>query len=142
MTGVSSERLHATSVAIGDNAILIMGRSGTGKSDLALRLIDRGAVLVSDDSTQLDRKGDSLLASAPATIKGRMEVYGVGIVDLPTREPLPVRLIISLDEPATRMPEWTETRTIAGCPIPVIAIDPREPSAPLKAEYALRRAMA
>ena len=70
-TDLSSETLHATCVAIDGRALLIEGRSGAGKSDLALRLIDRGATLVSDDYTRLTRSGDALIASAPETIRGR-----------------------------------------------------------------------
>lgn len=141
MTELSSDRIHATCVAIGNVAILIVGRSGTGKSDLALRLIDRGAALVSDDSTQLVRRGDHVMASAPETIRGKIEIYGIGIVTVKDRQDVEVRLIVDLDEPPTRMPLWTEARNIAGVDIPVIALDGNEPSAPIKVEHALQRVM-
>jgi serine kinase of HPr protein (carbohydrate metabolism regulator) len=60
-----SETVHATCVAIDGRGILIRGRSGAGKSDLALRLIDRGARLVSDDYTILAASGGRLRAAAP-----------------------------------------------------------------------------
>ena len=77
MVELSSDRLHATAVAIGGVAVLIEGPSGSGKSDLALRLIDRGAVLISDDQTLLIRAGSRLLARPPQTIAGKLEVRGV-----------------------------------------------------------------
>lgn len=142
MTGVSSERLHATCIAIGDAGVVIVGRSGTGKSDLALRLIDRGAMLVSDDSTHLVRRGEHVIATAPDTIRGKMEMPGVGIVVMQNKQDVEVRLIIDLDEPPMRMPLWTDTRSLAGVDIPVIALDGREPSAPIKVEHALVKVLA
>ena len=65
---LSSETVHASTVAIGGKAVLIGGPSGSGKSDLALRLIDRGAVLISDDYTIVRRTDAGLVANAPATI--------------------------------------------------------------------------
>ena len=69
-----SEMLHVSSVAIGGRAVLIAGASGHGKSDLALRLIDRGAKLISDDYTIVEAKDGRLWASPPATIAGKIEV--------------------------------------------------------------------
>ena len=89
---LSSETLHASAVAIEGRAVLIGGRSGTGKSDLALRLIDRGAGLISDDYTYVRRVNGQALASAPANIAGKIEVRGVGIVELDTAADVPVAL--------------------------------------------------
>jgi serine kinase of HPr protein (carbohydrate metabolism regulator) len=139
MTELSSERLHATCVAIGEAAVLIVGRSGSGKSDLAVRLIDRGAVLVSDDSTHVERRNDHLVASAPDTIKGKIELFGVGILDLPTRQEVKVKLIVSLDEPPTRMPDWGNCQQVAGIDIPVVGLAGREASTAIKVEHALRK---
>ena len=75
---LSSENLHGTTVALDGRAVLISGPSGSGKSDLALRLFDRGFVLVSDDRTIVRKEGSRLFASAPETIKGKLEVRGVG----------------------------------------------------------------
>ncbi len=138
MTRLSSERLHATCVAIGGFGVVITGRSGSGKSDLAIRLIDRGAILVSDDSTQIDRRGEQLFASAPETIIGRIELAGVGIVELPVQQDVAVRLIVSLDDRPIRHPDWTENRQVAGVDIPVIGLVGSESSAPIKVEHALR----
>lgn len=135
---LSSETVHASCVAIDGRAVLLAGRSGSGKSDLALRLIDRGAKLVSDDYTLVRRTGDRLMASAPATISGRMEVRGLGVVDMPPLAEAPVALLIELDEPVERMPaEMPPTRRLAGVDIPIVALPPLEASAPIKVELAL-----
>lgn len=132
-----SQTIHASTVAIGGHAVLIEGPSGAGKSDLALRLIDRGAMLVSDDYTVLSASQDGLLASPPATIAGRMEVRGIGIVSMAHVEPIAVALLVRLAEQVERLPE-TESRSFEGVSVPAIALDPREASAPIKVELALR----
>ena len=134
-----SEPIHATSVAIGGRAVLIEGPSGAGKSDLALRLIDRGATLVSDDYTLLSRAGPELLATAPVTIAGQMEVRGLGIVTLPRVADVPVGLVVQLSQAVERMPE-AASRTIEGVPVPIVAVDGNTASAPIKVELALRQA--
>jgi serine kinase of HPr protein (carbohydrate metabolism regulator) len=134
----SSERVHASAVAIGGRAVLIGGRSGTGKSDLALRLIDRGAALISDDYCDVRRVEGHARASAPATILGRIEIRGVGIVALETEQDVPVALFVDLDQIAERMPEPGETVALAGIAIPVLRLAGLEASAPLKVEQALR----
>ncbi len=139
MTSVANDRIHASCVAIGGRGVLIGGRSGSGKSDLALRLIDRGAVLVSDDYTQLDREGGVLIGSPPKTIAGKIEIHGVGIVELPFQSGVPIALLAVVDELPTRLPEPGETRAIAGVEIPVIALAGLEPSSPIKVEWAIRR---
>ncbi|WEK01371.1 MAG: HPr kinase/phosphatase C-terminal domain-containing protein [Candidatus Sphingomonas phytovorans] len=133
-----SQTIHASTVAISGHAVLIQGPSGSGKSDLALRLIDRGGVLVSDDYTVLTPRDGILSASAPATIAGRLEVRGIGIVSVTHVERAPVTLLVRLSTEVERMPE-AESRSIDGIAIPMIAIDPREASAPIKVELALSR---
>ena len=133
----SSDRLHATTVAIDGMAVLIEGASGSGKSDLALRLIDRGAILVSDDQTLVVRAGATLLARAPTTIAGRIEVRGIGILAMPYVEDVPVALLVRVDGAIERMPERS-VRNIAGIDVREVAIAPFEASAPIKVELALR----
>lgn len=133
----SSDRLHATTVAIDGMAVLIEGASGSGKSDLALRLIDRGAILVSDDQTLVVRAGATLLARAPTTIAGRIEVRGIGILAMPYVEDVPVGLLVRVDGAIERMPERS-VRNIAGVDVRQVAVDPFEASAPVKVELALR----
>lgn len=136
---LSSETIHASCVSIDGGGVLLVGRSGSGKSDLALRLIDRGAFLVSDDYSFVRRANDRLIASAPATIAGRIEVRGIGIIGMPGVLEAPVRLLVSLDEHYERMPDATlPTRTLCGIAIPVVNLSPFEASAPFKVELALR----
>lgn len=137
---ISSKTIHASCVAIGGRAVLIEGRSGSGKSDLALRLIDRGAALISDDYTLVRNVEGRLIASAPATITGKIEVRGVGIVDLPALAEANVGLLISLGQPVPRLPdEELATRMIAGCAVPVATLAGFEASAAIKVELALRQ---
>lgn len=139
MAIVSSETLHASCVAIGEHAVLIEGRSGAGKSDLALRLIDRGAALVSDDYTVLMRSARKLLATPPATIAGKIEVRGLGIVAMPYRDRVAVSLLIELVDEVERMPPEPQTRRIAGVDVPVVAMNGHDASGPIKVELALKR---
>ena len=134
---LSSETLHATSVAIGGRAVLLAGPSGVGKSDLALRLIDRGAILVSDDYTLVKRVDGQLIATAPDTILGQMEVRGLGIVAMPHAD-APVALVADLFDKVDRMPLDPVFRAIAGVQIPMVKIAPFEISAAIKVELALR----
>jgi serine kinase of HPr protein (carbohydrate metabolism regulator) len=135
---LSSELVHASAVAIGGRAVLIGGLPGTGKSDLALRLIDRGATLVSDDYCDVRRVEGRARASAPATILGKIEMRGLGLVELATAQDVPVALFVDLDQPPERLPEPGETRSLAGVAIPVFRLAGLEASAPLKVETALR----
>lgn len=92
------ERHHATCVAINRKGILIMGPSGSGKSDLALRLIERGAVLVADDQVELQAEKGDLIAKAPAAIKGLIEARYIGPLKAPVLEACPLALVL---EPGT-----------------------------------------
>lgn len=137
-TGLSFETLHVSSVAVGGKAVLIEGESGAGKSDLALRLIDRGAVLVSDDYTLLRRNGRELIASAPDTIVGQIEVRGLGIIPVDHVDTAPVALFVRLTDAPERMPQPDEVRRVAGVDIREVAIDARSASAAIKVELALK----
>lgn len=133
---LSSETLHATTVAINGRAVLLAGVSGIGKSDLALRLIDRGATLVSDDYTLVERIDGELIATAPETIAGLMEVRGIGLVAM-AHVDAPVALLIDLSDRVDRMPADPLTRAVAGIDVPVVTLAPLEASAPIKVEFAL-----
>jgi serine kinase of HPr protein (carbohydrate metabolism regulator) len=139
LTPLSTELMHASTVAIGGRAVLIEGVSGSGKSDLALRLIDRGATLVSDDYTLIKRLADGLAAAAAPNIAGRIEVRGVGIVEMPHCEDIPIALMVSLSAPPERMPEPGRIRSIMGFELPNMMLSGLEASAPIKVELALAR---
>ena len=138
MTALSSETLHASCVSIGGRAILIEGLSGSGKSDLALRLIDRGAALVSDDYTIVRRIDGKLIASAPPNISGLIEVRGVGLVPMTFESDVPIALIASIATTVERLPDLNSTRIVAGVAIPTCLIAPLEASAPIKIEMLLK----
>ncbi|HKF73581.1 MAG TPA: HPr kinase/phosphatase C-terminal domain-containing protein [Stellaceae bacterium] len=130
--------VHGTTVALGGDGVLLRGPSGSGKSDLALRLIDGGARLVADDQTELTLGDDGLVARAPATIAGRMEVRGVGIVRVPTVASAPVRLVVDLvpSKRVERLPEPQFCEYLQ-CSLPLLALAPFEASTPAKVRLAL-----
>ena len=141
MNGVrlSSENLHASCVASEGRAVMIAGPSGSGKSDLALRLLDRGFTLVSDDRTIVRKEGSRLVASAPETIKNKLEIRGVGIVDMETVQNVPLALVVELTSDMQRLPDDSRERLILGIGIPLINVDAMTASAPSKVAVALDR---
>lgn len=142
MALVSSETIHASCVSIDGRAVLIEGRSGTGKSDLALRLIDRGAALISDDYTVLLRRGSDLIARPPDTLAGKIEIRGIGILDVPHQTDIPVAMLVVITDTPPRMPAGGRKRVLAGVAVREIALPSLEPSAPIKVEWALRHRLA
>ncbi|MFL6830810.1 MAG: HPr kinase/phosphorylase [Sphingomicrobium sp.] len=136
---LSAETVHASTVAIDGRAVLITGPSGAGKSDLALRLLDRGFSLVSDDQTVVRRDGDRLVATAPASLAGKLEVRGIGIVELPTAADVPVALLVELTSEIQRLPDDSRERPILGVSLPLVSIDALAASAPSKVALALDR---
>ena len=136
---LSSETVHASTVAIDGRAVLITGPSGSGKSDLALRLLDRGFSLVSDDQTLVRREGDRLIAAPPPNIAGKIEIRGVGIVDMDNVTDVPVGLLVELTSDIQRIPDDGRERLIVGVPLPLISIDAMAASAPSKVAVALDR---
>jgi serine kinase of HPr protein (carbohydrate metabolism regulator) len=144
------ELIHGTCVALGRRAALLRGTSGAGKSDLALRFIALQSdtsgqpALVADDQVFVEAcKNGAPLVGAPATIAGRIEVRGIGIVDVPFIEDARLVLVCDLVDRAEvpRMaPETPERTVIAGVSVPLMRLDAFEPSAPLKLKLALLRA--
>lgn len=127
---------NVTGVAIGGRALLIEGAPGSGKSSLALALIDRGAALIGDDAVEVEARDGRLHASPPANTRGLIEVRNVGIVELPTVS-APVALLLAMDAEAPRFPFAIPTRAIGGVPIPALPFRPGDAVQALRAEYAL-----
>ena len=136
---LSAETLHASTVAKDGRAVLITGPSGSGKSDLALRLLDRGFTLVSDDQTIVRKDGERLVASAPPTIAGKLEVRGLGIVEVDRTDNVPVALILELTSDIQRLPDDSRERPILGVQLPFVTLDAAPASAPAKVDLALAR---
>ena len=136
---LSAESVHASTVAIDGRAVLITGPSGSGKSDLTLRLLDRGFILVSDDQTIVRRDESRLLASPPPSIAGKLEIRGIGIIDMEYLKDIPVALLVELTSEIQRLPDDSRERPILGVRIPLISIDAMTASAPSKVALALDR---
>lgn len=131
--------LQASAVVIGGRALLIEGPPGSGKSSLALALLDRGAGLIGDDAVSLVREGQQIIAAPPPRIAGLLELRGIGIVDWPLATPAPVALILTLGGAAgERLPEAAPRRDILGCPIPALAFEPGALAPAQRAEWALK----
>lgn len=129
---------HGTCVTLDGVAVLLRGPSGSGKSDLALRLIDGGARLIADDQTLVTMQDGRLVASAPETIAGKMEVRGIGILAVEAETSGILGLVVDLvPDPPERMPE-PETTEILGIALPLLRLNPFEASAAAKLRLALR----
>lgn len=129
--------MQASVVAINGRALLIEGAPGSGKSSLALALIDRGAMLVGDDGVTLRREGPQLIAAPPPNIAGKLEVRNVGLIDLPCTS-APLALILVLGNDAPRYPEPLQQRNLLGVPIPALPFRPGDAIQALRAEWAMR----
>ena len=128
--------INASCVAIGGRGLLITGEPGSGKSSLALALIDRGAVLVGDDGMTLELVGGRVLASPPPNIAGLIEVRNVGLIRLPPTS-APIALAVKLSRDTQRQPHAAGIHTLLGQPLPLIALWPDSHALPLRAEHAL-----
>ncbi len=137
---LSAETLHASTVAIDGRAVLLTGPSGSGKSDLALRMLDRGFTLVSDDQTIVRKDSDRLIASAPPNIAGKLEIRGIGIVEMERVDNVAIALIVELtNSQIQRLPDDSRERPILGVKLPLVTIDALTASAPSKVALALDR---
>jgi serine kinase of HPr protein (carbohydrate metabolism regulator) len=146
------ENVHGTAIALGASAVLIRGASGSGKSDLALRclalaptaLIASPAMLVADDRVVVTRSGDRLRVEAPATIRGKLEVRGVGILSVPYAPSAELALLADLVAAGDveRLPEETADTEILGLRRRLVRIEPFAAAAPIKLLLALARANA
>jgi len=133
---VSAVPHQASCVAIGGRGVLIEGPPGSGKSSLALALIDRGARLVGDDGVLLEPRGERLWALPPPNIAGLLEIRNVGLATLPV-EPAPVAVVLRLDPAAPRQLESAEGVVRAGLSVPLVRLWPDAPGLAVRAEWAL-----
>lgn len=135
-------RLHATTIALNGTAVMIRGASGSGKSDLALQILESPGTglsghvftttLIADDQTVLRREGNTILASCPETIAGLLEVRGLDVIAVEAVQNVPLALVVDLKpfSQIERLPQPEDMQTqILGINIPAIAIDPSTPSA-------------
>jgi HPr kinase/phosphorylase len=135
----TEKNIHASCVAIGAKGVLLLGPSGAGKSDLALRLIDGGAKLVADDRTILFIDKGALCAKAPASIRGLIEIRGVGIVKMPARARVKIALVVKLGKEGERLPVHRPWKApLKGAYVPQIALDAHYASSPAKIRAALK----
>lgn len=131
--------LHASCVAAGTGGVLILGHSGQGKSDLALRLIDRGARLVADDRCDIWFERGRLWCRPPDSLAGKIEVRGIGVIERPWTAPVPLALAVRLSDRYDRMPAVNQIEVVGGHPLPALLLSAFEASAPIKILVALDR---
>lgn len=123
-------QLHATCVARDGQGVLLLGPPGSGKSDLALRLVERGFVLVADDRVEIEAG----VASPPAALAGLIEVRGLGVLRVPHAAAARLALAVDLAEAPDRMPMPAQHPVLG---LPLVALDPRAASAPARVALAL-----
>jgi len=155
--GNSTILIHATSVVLGASvrpfgareefAVLLFGDPGSGKSDVALRLIAAGGILISDDYTALSSNRDFLLAQSAPNIAGQIEIRGIGVITLERASTAPVALAVKLDQeaipprlPGTSLYAPPAPLTASHLP-PLVTLRPFEPSTPAKIAAAAAAAM-
>ena len=131
-------QIHGTCVEQSGVGVLLRGPSGSGKSDLALRLIDGGAALVADDRVDLAVRGGHLSAAAPANLVGLIEVRGMGIMRVPYRPRTVIGLVIDLVGQNTmeRMPD-PMVCNLLGIETPLIRLAAESASATAKVRLAV-----
>ncbi len=129
--------IHATCILVGGIGVLLRGSSGGGKSDIAVRLIDEGALLVADDRVQVHMDQGRLVATAPAPLAGLIEVRGVGILPVPSVSCAEIRLVVDL-VPTGRVERLPELETVALMDrlVPRLALCAFEASTPAKLRLA------
>lgn len=119
--------VHGGCVLVGRCGVLVLGASGSGKSTLALALMGMGAVLVADDRTRIWREGATLMAEAPAPLRGRIEARGIGLLAAEAAGPVAVGLVVDLDRAEDeRLPPMRRT-TLLGVSLPLV-LGPLRPS--------------
>lgn len=136
-----NQLVHATAISFDGYGILLTGPSGIGKSDLAIRLIDRGSKLIGDDQVDLNMASNLILLNPKPNIAGKIEVRELGIFELDFAVNVPLKLIVELVEKAERFPMDRQTKSIMGVQIPAVKITSGKPSAPIKVEMAVQKSL-
>lgn len=122
------QNIHATCLVLGDRGVLITGRSGSGKTSLALALIARYggmnfARLVSDDRIFVSQHSGRLVGRAPASISGLAEAYGLGPAHISAEAEAVIDLVVDLATPE-QAPRFNDAATLvlAGCTLPLLTV--------------------
>lgn len=127
---------NVSCVAMRGRAMLIAGPTGSGKSSLALALMDRGAELIGDDGVTLSQVGELIVATPPPNTEGLIEIRNVGLLEVPTSR-APVAIVINLDRDAERLPLGHGEAVLLGRKVPQVDLYPDTPFLALRAEAAL-----
>lgn len=135
------ENTHATCVALSGQGVLLRGASGIGKSDLGLRLIDTGAVLVADDRVCLTVERGDLIARPPERLAGLVEVRGLGLMRMAHLPACPVRLVVDLYREEVPRLQGIGVVELCSLELPAIALDAFPASAPVVVRHALAAAL-
>lgn len=135
----SRQVVHGTAVSIDNSGILILGPSGSGKSDLALQLIDRGASLISDDQVVTYRSNKVITLEPPKNIAGKIEIYALGVIEMPFVANVPLSMIVDLSKKPSRYPFDNPNRQYLGIDVPTVTIDTNRATTAIKVELALQR---
>lgn len=128
---------NVTCVALQGRAMLITGPPGSGKSGLALALLDRGAELIGDDGVTLEEVEGRIVAAPPPNTRGLLEIRNVGLMKMPTVR-APVTIVINLSADAERLPPSPQTTMLMGHEFPQVDLWPDTPFLALRAEAALK----
>jgi serine kinase of HPr protein (carbohydrate metabolism regulator) len=130
--------VYGTAIKINDKGVLLRGPSGSGKSDLALRLMQSGSKLISDDQVIVDTIEGVLCAKAPDELAGLLEVRGVGILNVPYAECCSIDLVVDLvaHGDVDRLPE-AQTEEFDGICVPKLFLNAFDISTPIKLELFL-----
>ncbi len=135
-----SETVTASAVVHRGAGILIRGAPGTGKSTLALMLIEDGGLLVGDDRVHLSACHGRIIASGHGAVAGQIELRGRGLVERPFEPSAVIRLVVDLAPPdqIERLPEPDTLRaTLLGVSLPCQRLATNNPTAPMLVREAL-----
>lgn len=124
------QRFHATCVALEGCGVLLTGPSGSGKSDLALRLIERGGILVADDQVEVSVEAGQLIARPPLALRGLIEARYIGPLSVAYSESAVLRVILIPGTPE-RYPE-PQTASLLDIKLPQLQLPYLEASTPIK----------